>query len=173
VALSLGGAGCREGDPAGLVEQAQEERAELQQAREALQQAQTPAARQEAQRKVAEELREVLQVERDVAQASPDSVALAPGDVSLQDGGIVLGPPRAGSITGSVLEASEGGIALRDESGRHVRLEVDLQTRVTDNGRTLRVEQLREGTSVRARFDVEGNAPVARQVEILGTQPPR
>ncbi len=75
--------------------------------------------------------------------------------------------PLLGAVSGTVAEASEGGLQLRDASGESIVLTTDGQTQVVRDGRPVGLESLQPGTEVRASYVIDGEDWRARRVDVV------
>lgn len=77
-----------------------------------------------------------------------------------------------GAVEGQIVAKEQGGLVVRDTQGRTYEMSTDARTRVTQNEQPVSLDMYTEGTQVRASFITgEGNERVAREVEILPSQP--
>jgi hypothetical protein len=114
----------------------------------------------EAARDVADERKEVAEQSKDVREAERDMVKenVREGDGTLASSGVVSG--RLGSTVGQKL-------TIRESSGKEVKLGMDDRTSVTRDGQTVKIDDFKEGTEVRASYVTDGDDRVAREVQVL------
>jgi hypothetical protein len=74
------------------------------------------------------------------------------------------------TFEGQVVEVRQEEIHVRDDEGNIYELQVDARTQATVGERPIEVQQLREGSPVRASFDMLSDRGqfVARELEVLG-----
>lgn len=76
-------------------------------------------------------------------------------------------PGASASISGKLETSEPSQLILRDGDGFRYRLRTDDRTRVTYNGKAVRLDQFKQGTEVRAGYEVDGQEKVATDVEVL------
>jgi multidrug resistance efflux pump len=154
-AAALAFAGCKR--PA---QEAAEERRELAQEQ---QETQEDIARiqQEAQEDIAEERQELAEKREDVAEAEREAREERFGERREGMEGTTA------SVIGRVESTFGDQIKIRDQAGREIELNTDDSTRVMMNGREVKVDELKEGTQVRASYAMDGDDRVAKEVQVL------
>ncbi len=72
----------------------------------------------------------------------------------------------SGTVDGRVTRVERGTVHVRDGEGNVYQLRIDKRSRGLRQGQRVPVQQLEEGTSVRASFDLIGDGSFARDIEI-------
>jgi hypothetical protein len=81
------------------------------------------------------------------------------------DAGIERG--ASASISGKLETSRPSELILRDGNGFRYQFKTDDRTRVTYNGKAVRLDQFKQGTEVRAGYEVQGQERVATEVQVL------
>jgi membrane protein involved in colicin uptake len=97
---------------------------------------------------LADERKDVAEAERDLAQARVDDKM------------------TGGSVTG-ILKSTTGGLTVRDSAGVDYELETNDATKVMHDGTAVKLDDIKEGSEVRASYAVDGEEKVAKDVEVL------
>lgn len=71
-----------------------------------------------------------------------------------------------GTVDGRITRVDKGTVQLRDGEGNMYQLRIDKRSRGVRQGQRVPVQQLEEGTPVRASFDLVGGSSIARDIEI-------
>jgi hypothetical protein len=75
----------------------------------------------------------------------------------------------ANSISGTVEAAGSGSITIKDESGETHKFEVDASAKITLDGKTAKLDDLKKGTSATVETELKNDKTVA--VMITGRSP--
>ena len=135
-----------------------------QQARQAQQQA--SQAQQQASRAMQQEQMERQQQAQAQRQPSPGAGAMA--------GGATTQPQQqtpTQTVSGQLVEASPNEIRVGPATGNEIRLQVNPNTQVTQNGQTASVSDLQPGSQVRASYNVQQGQAVATRIEATSPSP--
>lgn len=72
----------------------------------------------------------------------------------------------SGSVDGRVARVERNSVHVRDSEGNIYQLRIDKRSRGVRSGQSVPLQQLSEGTPVRASFDLVGGSSFARDIEI-------
>ena len=75
----------------------------------------------------------------------------------------------AASVNGTIETAGSGSITIKDESGTSQKIAVDSGAKITLNGKTVKLDELKAGTSATVETEVRNDKTVA--VIITGRSP--
>jgi hypothetical protein len=75
----------------------------------------------------------------------------------------------AASLNGTVESAGSGSITIKDESGTLQKIAVDAEAKVTLDGKTVKLDELKSGTSATIETEIKNDKTVA--VMITGRSP--
>jgi len=128
------------------------------------------------QEKIVERQQDVADKRQDAAQAAANAVGDHNRDLATRDRDLATGSSLDrdrslvvdGSVKGVLTASSASKLEIRDLRGNKEKLKTDELTRVTENGRQVRLDDFREGTEVRASFVLDkDHDKVARDVQVL------
>lgn len=71
-----------------------------------------------------------------------------------------------GTVDGRITRVDRGALHVRDGEGNVYQLRIDKRSRGLRQGQRVPVQQLEEGTPVRASFDLVGGGSFARDIEV-------
>ena len=143
-----------------------------QQTAEARQEAQeeTAGAQQEAQEEIASAQQDVREEEQDVAEAQREQQEELREDTAQGGSGMAGATAAATSVNGRVLSTEGDSLTLVDTStNKQIKLKTNDQTRIMQNNAPVKLDDVTEGSQVRAAYVMEGKDMVARELTV--TQP--
>ncbi|WP_164016184.1 hypothetical protein [Pyxidicoccus trucidator] len=134
-------------------------------------------AQQEAQEEVASAQQDVREEEQDLAEAQrgqqedlAEDRREANEDLAQGGSGMAGASAAATNVQGRVLSTGGDSLTLVDTSNnKQIKLKTNDQTRIMQNNAPVKLDDITEGTQVRASYVMEGKDMVARELTV--TQP--
>jgi hypothetical protein len=133
-------------------------------------------ATQDAQQQVAEAREEVRKEQQELgeARAEEESQLAEGGSGTAGTTGTTAGATTdtmasATTVQGSIQSAKKDSLVLSvpGQANGQLRLKTDAQTRVMQNNKSVKLDDLKEGAQVRASYVSQGNDMVARDITVL------
>ncbi|RYZ36318.1 MAG: hypothetical protein EOO71_32255 [Myxococcaceae bacterium] len=121
-------------------------------------------ARQDANEKIASANEDVRDEEQDLAEAQANRNE----DLAQGGSGMAGATAAATTINGRVLSKSGDTLTVVDSNNRELKIKTNDKTALMDNGsRAVKMDDIKEGSQVRASYVMDGKDMVARDVTLV------
>ncbi|RKG85627.1 hypothetical protein D7V88_19420 [Corallococcus terminator] len=125
-------------------------------------------ARQDANEKIAAANEDVRDEEKDLAEAQANRNEDLNEDLATGGSGMVGATAAATTINGRVLSKSGDTLTVVDSNNRELKIKTNDKTALLDNGsRAVKMDDIKEGSQVRASYVMDGKDMVARDVTLV------
>ena len=76
----------------------------------------------------------------------------------------------SGTLTGKLSDADSNSVTIEDDAGNKHDFQANESTRVSVGGRAAKLDDLKEGSQVRASYSTEGDEKVIREVTVTAAE---